>query len=115
MRKPHAWTGFAEKQHLEFRKGEISYYISFTKVFYHIMHSVLAEASQKFPEAFGKNRTDTIIEAIYKIAPIEVGNFTDFLQNEQLGYLFAFDKGVLLPKILRIDLFRKIDVRKDGG
>lgn len=51
-----------------------------------------------------------VIEAIYNIEPtFTLERFVSFLINEQLSYIVEIKNGEVVEKMLRIDLFRKLD------
>lgn len=94
--------------------GGREFYTVRTNVFKAIIDSVYLEAHDKFPERFGTGNADDILKAIFDVEPIfDFDNFPNFLQNEQFAYAIENKKGEVEEKVLRIDLFRQLDLKDD--
>ena len=101
-------AGLDVSKHFEVNINDRRFFIISTNIFYHIIHSVLAEACEKLPNAFGIRKTDTILDAIYNIEKIELReNFSEFLRTEQFAWIIELENGKVNDDILRVDLFRK--------
>jgi len=106
-RKSFAKAGLDISKHFEIVVKNRKFFIISTNVFYHIMNSVLIEACEKYPSAFGINKTDTILEAIYNIENLEPKEkISEFLRTEQFAWLIELDGEIVNENILRVDLFR---------
>ncbi len=108
--KPFIVAGLDVSKHFEVNIKGRRFFVISTNVFYHIMHSVLVEACEKYPSAFGIKKTDTILDAIYNIEKVEPReSFSEFLRAEQFAWIIELENGMVNDNILRVDLFRKDD------
>lgn len=109
-KKPFGKVGITKENHFEIEISGRKFFIISTNVFYHIIDSVLVEACEKYPCSFGVRRTDKILEAIYEVEKFgSLETFSEFLRTEQFAYLIELENNKVNEKILRIDLFRKIE------
>lgn len=91
-----------------------NFLIVFTNVFFEIIHKILPEAVQKYPESFGTGDPNRVIEAIYQTRPFgTLEAFPEFLRHDQFALVFEIRKNRIVSKALRLDLFRMIE-EKDG-
>jgi hypothetical protein len=94
-------------------QGRIFYSIR-TDVFREVLNGVLIEAIKKYPQNFGTGNATDVLEAIYKIEPIfDFDDFIEFLRTEQFCCIIENVNGAISPDILRIDLFRRLDIKKE--
>lgn len=74
------------------------------------------EANIRYPVKFGTGNAKVVIEAIYNIEPTgDIEWFTKFLCSEQFCYVMKDKAGKIRNNILRIDLYRQLDERKDSN
>src|SRR6202051_2449627 len=91
------------------------FYTVSTPVFRAIITEVLLEATKKFPEKFGTNRTDTVLDALFHLDPVvRRENFESFLSQEQFCYVFEIIGDKINDRVLRIDLFRDTFTQPNG-
>ncbi len=72
-----------------------------------------------FPEQFGTNNAMDVLQALWIQDPlfpeIEFDCFCEILRHEQFAWVVEYNNdGIVGDKILRLDLYRKMDERKDG-
>ncbi|WP_462254528.1 hypothetical protein [Ferruginibacter sp.] len=109
-KRPFANAGFDISKYHEIKVEDRNFVIIATNVFYHILHSVLAEASEKYPELFGNNDVNGVLEAIYNIENVgEFEQFADFLKTEQFAWIVELINEQINPNVLRVEIFRQID------
>lgn len=109
-----AKSGFDNSHYHEFIYGDRKFVIICTNVFYHILESVLIEACEKYPENFGKDNVEKVLQALYLIENIGTPiQFSNFLKNEQFAWIIEFHDESISPNILRVELFRQINTLKD--
>lgn len=114
-KKNHATVGAPPQNFRIYHIRGRTFYAVHTNVFLVIMDSVLLEAVITYPEKFGTGEAHNVIEAIRLIEPtFEHERFVEFLLNEQFCYIIENRNGVILDKVLRIDLFRQLDVEATG-
>ena len=96
--------------------GNRSFYSMKANVFKHIIGSHWIRAQQEFPEKFGTGHAMDVVEAIHAIEPtFDLPRFAEFLVNEQFAYVIEIKDGEVIPKVLRIDLFRELKKDKNGN
>ncbi len=86
-----------------------------TNTFWHLIDKVLAEATQKFPESFGKYDCYSVLIALYNIERpmwITQEHFEGFLRDEQFAWVIQIENDKAKDDVLRLDLFREIKVIK---
>lgn len=111
--KEYAKTGFPPQNYTVYPIQNRVFYSVGTNVFLAIVRDVLPEAIKKFPDKFGTGNAMDVLTAIYDTQPMfDFDRFVKFLQTEQFSVLVENEKGEIKDKILRIDLFRKLD---EGG
>lgn len=112
--KNFAKVGFPIQSYANYPiKGRMFHSIS-TNVFREVLKDVLIEAVKKYPENFGTGNATDVLEAIYKIEPIsDLDDFIEFLRTEQFCCIIENINGVISRDILRIDLFRRLDIKKE--
>ena len=109
--KNHATTGVPPQNFRIYTIKGLIFYAVNTNVFLAIMEHVLLQAVLTYPEKFGTNNAHDVIEAIRLIEPtFEHDRFIDFLLNEQFCYIIENKNGTIPDKVLRIDLFRQLDI-----
>lgn len=86
-------------------------------VFNLIIHQNLIRAQKKYPERFGNGNARDVIRALYDIEPLkDFDFFVEMLSREQFCYIVEINNDTdINPKVLRLDLYRKIEPNKDGG
>ena len=83
-------------------------------VFYQIIDSILSEACEKYPEKFGKGDVYEVLEAVYLVEAFgSLDQFSDFLKEEQFAWILELIDGEVNQNVLRIELFRKVNVLKN--
>ena len=113
--KGSAKAGFPIDNYARYFLHGRTFYCVKSNVFKAIIEEYLLRAQKQFPEKFGTGNAMDVIEALYNIEPtFDLERFVDFLQNEQFAYIIESKDGEIVDKILRIDLFRKLD-EKHGG
>lgn len=85
-----------------------------TNVFYQILNFVLIEACEKYPENFGKDDVEKVLEALYLIENVgTLEQFSDFLKTEQFAWILELVDEKVNDNILRVELFRQVDKLKN--
>jgi len=94
--------------------GRIFYSVK-SNVFKHLIERFYLAAHKNFPDKFGTGNASDVIEALYKIQPVfDLKRYTEFLKYEQFSYLIEFSEGKVSDKVLRLDLFRKLNTNTKG-
>lgn len=113
-RRPFTKSGFDNSHYHEFKYGDRKFVIISTNVFFQILESVLIEACEKYPENFGKDDVNKVLEALYLIENIgPPDQFSEFLKNEQFAWIIELVDESIGPNVLRVELFRKTNKLKD--
>ena len=115
--KESATTGVLLENFTHYTINGRSFYSVKSNVFKHLIERFYLAAHKKFPENFGTNNANDVIEALYKIQPIpgfDIPRYTDFLRYEQFAYLLEFSNGKVTDKVLRLDLFRQLNKNPQG-
>lgn len=114
-KKEYAKVGVPLENYTQYKISSRIFYSVKSNVFKHLIETFYLEAHEKFPEKFGTNNANDVIEALYKVCPVyEIPEYIEFLKNEQFAYLIETEDDKVLDKIVRIDLFRKLDTNKEG-
>ena len=77
--------------------------------------------TRDFPDFFGTNDAKDVLVALWKYfqicnSAIEFERFCKIAQHEQFAWVVEYnDEGIVGDKILRLDLYRKLDEQKVGG
>lgn len=91
------------------------FYLVQSNIFKSIIESgIYTNTKELFPQSFGTNDAKDILAALKKSLNLDilsVERFSDFLQNENMAYVVEISDNVVLDKILRIDLYRKLDTK----
>ena len=113
-RRSFAKSGFDITNYREIEYADRKFVIISTNVFYQILNSVLIEACEKYPDHFGKDSVNKVLEALYRIENVgAIDQFSDFLKTEQFAWVLElFDESVR-PHVLRVELFRQVDILKN--
>jgi len=110
INRTYAKTNFDETKFHEIKISNRRFFVVCTNVFHQILNSVLADACEKYPECFGTGNASDVLCALYKIEAFgSISDFQNFLSEEQFAWIVEISEGHVRPKILRIELFRKID------
>lgn len=81
-----------------------------TNVFKALIDSHIVKAQKKYPQLFGTGNAKNVIKAIYNVEKtLQLNWFSDFLRKEQFAYIFEYKNQNDFDKVLRIDLFRRLD------
>ena len=113
--KSYGSVGLPYRNHYEIVVENRRFIIIAKDVFFEIVHSVLIEASEKYPHLFGQNKAELVVEAIYNIYhDFNIEYFTEFLKNNQFAWIVELKNDIVADKILRIELFRQIKPQKDS-
>lgn len=80
-----------------------------------VVDEFLMDAQESYPDNFGTGEAHDVIEALRLINPLcELQRFIEYLSHEQFTYVFEAPNGVVVDRILRIDLFRLLKPDKKG-
>lgn len=89
--------------------GNRVFYTVAGRVFREILETVLPESVQRYPEKFGTGNPQDVLDALYATEPwARRENFGNFLQTEQFCWVVEMKDGVVIDRVLRIELFRQI-------
>ena len=114
-KRSFAKVGLDISKYHEIKIEERNFVIIATNVFYHILDGVLAEASEKYPELFGNNDVNSVLEAFYNIKNVgEFEHFADFIKTEQFAWIIELIDEQINPNVLRVEIFRKIDAIRNN-
>lgn len=113
-KKEFAQIGFPVPYWTEHQRGTRLFYSVPNALFLDVLENRILEAQKLFPNSFGNGNAKSVIRALQKTIGITGGikRATNLLQNETCCYLVECNHGNLGDKILRIDLFRKLDKDK---
>jgi hypothetical protein len=79
------------------------------------LNSVLAEACKKYPEKFGNDDVNEVLQAIYLVENVgTLDRFFEFLKNEQFAWILEIVEENVSPHVLRLELFRDMRLLKKG-
>jgi hypothetical protein len=107
-------TGFDKSHYREIEYGDRKFVIISTNVFYQILDSVLIEACEKYPENFGKDNVNKVLQALYQIENMGTPDqFSEFLKTEQFAWILELVDESVSPFVLRVELFRQINSLKN--
>lgn len=112
--KDAAKVGFPINNYFEYRIDGRRFFCVQSNVFVALMKSHIELAQQNEPHKFGTGDANDVIEAIYNVEP--TGNikwFKQFLASEQFAYIFEYTSKPNFDKILRIDLYRDIQLNEN--
>ena len=113
-RRSFTKSGFDISHYHEIECAGRKFAVISTNVFYQILNSVLIEACEKYPEYFGKDDVAKVFEALYQIENmVPIDQFSDFLKTEQFAWVLELVDEDVSPHILRIELFRQINILKN--
>lgn len=109
-----AKSGFDISHYSEIGFAGRKFVIISTNIFYQILNSVLIEACEKYPEYFGKDDVNKVLEALYQIENVgTIDQFSDFLKTEQFAWILELVNGNVSSHVLRVELFRKVNKLKN--
>lgn len=110
INRPYAKTRFDETKFHEIEISDRRFIVVCTNVFHQMLNSVLAEACEKYPECFGTGKASDVLCALYKTEAFgTIDEFQNFLNEEQFAWIVEINEELVQPKLLRIELFRKIN------
>lgn len=113
--KDSATVGVLSENITEYNIAGRVFYAVKSNVFKHLTERFYMEAHKKFPNQFGTGNADDVIDALYKAQPVfDIPRYIEFLKTEQFAYLFELTNGKVSDKVLRLDLFRKLDTSANG-
>ncbi len=113
-KRSFAKSGFDLSHYSEIEYAGRKFVFISTNVFYQILNSVLIEACEKYPEYFGKDDVNKVLEALYRIENVGTMNqFSDFLKTEQFAWFLELVDERVISHVLRIELFRQVDKLKN--
>lgn len=115
-KKNYAQAGFPLRNYKVYKINSRVFYSVEANIFKSIIDDILLEAIQKFPQNFGNGNAVSVIEAINQTEQLyeEIEDVIRILKNENCCYVMENDKGNIPNKILRLDLFRKLDPTKSN-
>ncbi|BDB55849.1 hypothetical protein [Flavobacterium ammonificans] len=109
-----AKSGFDISHYSEIEYAGRKFVIISTNVFYQILNSVLIEACEKYPEYFGKDDVNKVLQALYQIENMgTIDQFYNFLKTEQFAWILELVDERVNSQVLRIELFRQVDKLKN--
>ena len=110
-KKDFAQVGYPIANYTEYKKGQRVFYSVSTNVFKHILKTDLVNAQLQFPLNFGNGNAICVIHALEKVMGLYGGTkkARRFLQSENCCWVLENQKAEISERILRIDLFRKLD------
>lgn len=122
--KDYSPVGFPISNYMLFPINGKSYYRIATNTFISIIDDSIKTAIEKYPELFGTGNSKDVIKAIYlateETTPYffqcycnRIGEFEEFIKKAAHCYIIEYNKSNFSTKILRIDLFRKMDINKN--
>lgn len=112
--RTYAKIRFDESNFFEIQISGRKFYVVSTRVFRQLLTSVLAEACETYPENFGTGCAEDVLYGIYKVESFgTLSNFQNFLNDEQFAWIVELYKGVVNPKVLRVQIYRKISSTKE--
>jgi len=115
-RKESATIGVLAENYTQYNINGRTFYSVKSNVFKHLIERFYFAAHKNFPDKFGTGNASDVIEALYKIQPVfDLLRYTEFLKYEQFAYLMEFSEGKVSDKVLRLDLFRKLDTNTNGN
>ena len=116
QKKEYAKAGFPINNYIKFKRGNKRYFLAQSNIFLHVMNDRLVEACQTFPDRFGKRNAELVLDAIYDLENAGLReDFGTLLSSEQFTWLVEMEEDdTINPKLLRVDLFRKILPEKDN-
>lgn len=113
--KDLAKVGFPINVYLKFEIGERKFYVIQANVFKAMIDAIYMKAFMEYPQKFGTGDAIDVIEALYNVEPMsDLEWFIGFLQREEFAYVIEGVGLEIIDKILRIDLFRKLDINETG-
>lgn len=113
-KRSFAKSGFDISHYSEIEYSGRKFVIISTNVFYQILNSVLIEACEKYPENFGKDNVNKVLQALYLVENMGTqGEFSDFLKTEQFAWILELVGENVSHYALRVELFRQINLLKN--
>ena len=110
INRTFAKTRFDKTKYHKIEISDRTFFVVSTNVFHQMLNSVLAEACEKYPDCFGTGNASDVLCALYKIEAVgTIDEFQSFLNEEQFAWVAELNDGHVQTKLLRIELFRKID------
>jgi hypothetical protein len=112
------WTGYDQSKYLKaIIEGE-TFIIAAGNVITGVISEVLPQACQQYAENFGTRDAHAVVKAIFDTRPQpgfpDMSSFEQFLSTEQFAFVFKVESdGTVNRHVLRLDLFRMIQVNKD--
>lgn len=114
-KKSYAVAGVPFQNYRLYKSNSRLFYSVQMNTFKVIVDDFLVRAQTITSEKFGTGEAKDVVEALYMINPMfGLDGFTDYLKNEKCTYIFESEAGVVVDRILRIDLFRLIQKAKNG-
>ncbi len=114
-KKNYAKVGFPAQNYTAYNIKGRTFYAVGTDIFRGIINEVLLEAVEQFPLNFGTGNAISVIHALNKVEPL-CGRIKDAIrifQNENFCYVVENDNENIPERILRLDLFRKLNPIKN--
>jgi hypothetical protein len=110
-------TGFPITNIFKCGNADKCYYLIFNNAFLNLVNGQLETATKWYPTLFGTGNPHDVIHALYKTSgfcpTLDESVYEEFLANKTC-YVIYKRNAQLCDDILRIDLFRFIDVGRDG-
>lgn len=96
--------------------AERIFYVVPNNVFNAIINRNLILAQKNYPDNFGTGNARDVVKALYEIEQwMTFESYIRMLGREQFCYVVEIKDGKIIPKILRIDLYRSLKKNKKGG
>ena len=94
---------------------DLTIYYAFNFSFLRNISSNMSQAAEKLNNLFGTGNAQDVLDALYQISKTNLrkDEYIEFIRNLACCYVLFEDNDCLLNHILRIDMFRKLDVNRD--
>jgi hypothetical protein len=113
--KNDAVTGVPINNYRIFEINKRIFYSVQVNTYQVIVEQYLIKSQDSTPEKFGTGEAFDVLEAIRLVDPIfELPRFAEFLNNEKCAYIFEAEDGIVVDRMLRLDLFRLLKPDESG-
>ena len=95
--------------------NNLTIYFAFNFSFLKNISANIPQAVEKLNNLFGTGNAQDVLDALYHISKttLRKDEYIEFIRNLACCYVLFEDNDCLLNHILRIDMFRKLDVNRD--
>ena len=107
-RKNDAVTGVPLENYQVFKINGRVFYAVQTNTFKFIMDELLLKAQLFSPNKFGTGEALDVLQALhsFKTTSFDFASFVNFLSHERCAYILEAENGIVIDRMLRVDLFR---------